>query len=129
MEAESAEDKANWGPILAGCGYPAWLARALACAMPFARLAARVREERSKRDSEYGPLQTMREYFGEFRAAIGDRSFLGGDEACIVDVSFYGTVTCWRRLPKVQLELKAADLMGWFARMGALMPSRVPGDP
>ena len=129
MEAEAAEDRANWGPILSGCGYPGWLARACECVMPFASLAERVRAERAKKDGDQGPLQTVRAYFGEFRAAIDSRPFFGGDEACIMDVSFFGTVTCWRRLPTVQLELKEADLTAWFARMAALMPSTVPGDP
>ncbi len=95
--------------------------------MPFPKLAASIRAERSEKDGIYGPLLTMMQYCKEFRAALGDKRYFNGDSICPVDISFFGTVQAWAKVPWVQKALKDSDLNTWFNRVAKRMPSVVVG--
>lgn len=123
MEAEAFEDSSNWPVLVTFAGYPSFVGF-FTWFIPLKKSAANIRARRSEKDSRFGPLRSSQEYVNEFRAAVGDRPFLGGEQPGSVDVSMYATLITWEAVPLVKRLLQESDLQsGWWQRMKARMPT------
>jgi len=123
MEIEAFEDSTNWPTLVTFAGYPSFVGF-LTWFIPLKKAAAGIRARRAEKDGRFGPLRPAEEYMSEFRAALGERPFLGGEQPGSVDVSLYATIITWEAVPLVKRMLRVSDLQdGWWQRMKARMPS------
>ena len=85
------------------------------CFVPLPKIAKKIRDTRAGKDSELGPLKSLVEYLKEFKDALGDAQFLGGEEPGPVDVSLYGTMQTFRdQLAQIRDMTQKCGLDAWF---------------
>ena len=131
IEIEAFEDARNWPAFLGmyGIRFPWLVASAAPCFVPLRKYAKSIAQRRARKDAQYGPLRSARQYCDEFRAALGTKAFFGGDGPSAVDVSFYGTIVPWSGIvPYADALVEASDLAAWWKRMQSAMPPAVVGD-
>jgi microsomal prostaglandin-E synthase 2 len=134
MEAEAFEDSGSVSAFLAMGGYPAFLAYVAGPCLPIGKIGkkmpAGIRRKRGSPEKveKYGELKPSKEYLAEFKDAVGDKPFLGGENPGAIDVSLFGTFKSFEAVPYVKMLLQESGLGDWYSRVEAKLPQSLAND-
>merc|ERR1712146_548121 len=122
------EDGESLSAFLALGGYPTFLAYIAFPCLPVGavgkKMPAGIRHRRAKPEKveKYGELKTCKEYLDEFRGAVGEKAFFGGDSPAATDISLYATFKAFETVPYTTRILRECGLGEWYSRVESKMP-------
>merc|ERR1712194_919624 len=111
--------------FLAMAGYPAILAYFANPCLPIGsvekKMPARIRRRRGQPEmvAKYGELRTCKAYLSEFKDALGDKPFFGGESPAATDVSLFATFQAFETIPYPKRMLQESGLSDWYSRVQA----------
>merc|ERR1712187_519954 len=134
MEAEAMEDGDSCSSFLALAGYPSFLAWVAFPFLPVGavgkKMPARIRKNRSASEKveKYGELKSCKEYLSEFKDALSENSFFGGERPAATDVSLFATFKAFETIPYTRRVLQESGLADWYRCVEERMPQSIGDD-
>merc|ERR1712187_778979 len=88
------------------------------------KMPAGIRRRRGQPEkvAKYGELRSCDAYLSEFKEALGDKPFFGGESPAATDVSLFATFQAFDTIPYPRRMLQKSGLSDWYSRVEAKMP-------